>query len=239
MSEPLNSIDYIKIYAGEGIFCHPDVPAVESMIKTIDPSIVVETVFKDTFQPDKWHPSRTLLVLPGGHSSKFEEQLGKQVEKIKAFLKCGGKMLAFCGGAFWACKHRRYNGIYKKSTLDLFQGIVEGPFLEGGDPYRHSIETMRWKDGREISVLYSGGGYFKPITAGGAPYEAIGTLPLTDPSRALSIIKVPYAAGCAILSCGHVAVNSPFVKSGKLKDSLSNCDEERTKLFHDLLREFG
>jgi glutamine amidotransferase-like uncharacterized protein len=80
-----------------------------------------------------------LLVMPGGQSWTFLEELGDEGgEIIRNFVRDGGDYMGFCAGAFYAVSHRK--GGYATGEYGI--GLLNGVAYDGT-----ALKTKPFKDG--------------------------------------------------------------------------------------------
>lgn len=121
---------------------------------------------KETFKDIK------LLIMPGGRSLPFYEQLGASGNNnIRHFVEQGGCYLGLCAGAYYAS----HKTIFAKNLplelllpgeLNFFKESAIGPvFAE--DEFSYNTEKgaqlvdIVWHDGKKESVYFNGGCYFE------------------------------------------------------------------------------
>jgi glutamine amidotransferase-like uncharacterized protein len=180
------------------------------------------------------------IVFPGGHSRFFQRHLGGAGnDKIRKFVRDGGRYLGVCGGAYYAASEMNFTGEELKfcpgvSELSLFQGEAIGslPGLTGGLYFTNEydsasvvrihyiINTGKNPEGcsrREAKLYYHGGPKFLPN--GMQPVEILGQY--VDES--IAAVKVPYGMGCVVLVGIHPELYSGFF----LKDQISEFRGQR------------
>lgn len=109
------------------------------------------------------------FIMPGGASRYVADKLnGAGNAAILRYVADGGRYIGICAGAYYACKTINWkNGeqtIAVKNELALFSGASQGPIAEfctGTDTAR--IVTVETNDGRELPMLYWGGGHFYDV----------------------------------------------------------------------------
>lgn len=119
---------------------------------------------------ENWEENTELIVFPGGADSWYEKNLGKiGCEKIRNFIKSGGKYLGICAGAYFAGNFLEFATgteleIIEKRSLALFKGTTLGPILK---PYSYDNDSGACAakldfSGKEIYAYYNGGCTFIP-----------------------------------------------------------------------------
>ncbi|MDR2337634.1 MAG: hypothetical protein LBE20_03165 [Deltaproteobacteria bacterium] len=193
------------------------------------------------------------IVFPGGHSRFFQQHLGSAGnERIREFVRNGGRYFGICGGAYYAASEIEFTGkeleFPKRSgNLALFQGEAIGslPELTRGlyftDEYDtanvvrigYLLNTSKNTDvnSREVKSYYHGGPKFLPN--GIQPFEILGKY--ADCLEDIAAVKVPYGLGCAVLVGIHPELYSGFF----LKDQISKfLNQQNFELLEHLQRMF-
>lgn len=114
---------------------------------------------------DPWQQDAFMLIIPGGADIPYKRRLeGEGNEKIKEYIRSGGRYLGICAGSYYASgsiSFTRISGgvIAGERELSFFPGTTEGPTLA---PYCHRtnsgsrIAKLQWVAPGESKVsLYS------------------------------------------------------------------------------------
>lgn len=105
------------------------------------------------------------LVMPGGHSSCYEDKIGKLgADKIKNFIANGGIYLGICGGAYYACQSIHFEKKQVSHSLNLISATAKGPLpdLTCGHGYDKTVfatnsVSLQYSDNSLCNMHYSGG----------------------------------------------------------------------------------
>lgn len=159
---------------------------------------------------ENWEKNTELIVFPGGADLGYERNLGIiGCQKIRDFVKNGGKYLGICAGAYFAGSFLEFAKgtkleIIEKRNLALFEGTTLGPILK---PYNYDDESGACAAelnffSKKVYVYYNGGCTFIPNSENSmknvdvmATYVKRNNLP--------AIIRCNLGSGVAILSGVH------------------------------------
>ena len=120
---------------------------------------------------DNWEKTADILVIPGGEDEYYQKDLGEiGCEKIKDFVKNGGKYIGICAGAYFGAKNVEFAKgtdmeVIGKRSLGFFNGTAIGPILK---PYSYEDESgacaakIVLSDSKELYIYYNGGCAFSP-----------------------------------------------------------------------------
>jgi len=192
---------------------------------------------------ENWEETTELIIFPGEADSEYEKNLEKiGCEKIRNFVKSGGKYLGICAGAYFAGNSLEFAKgtkleIIEKRSLTLFNGTTLGPILK---PYSYEDNPGACAAklnflGNEIYVYYNGGGTFIPRTNDSMKnVEIIATY--TEKDNLPAIVKCKIGSGFAILSGVHFETSGEdnYVLYQKINSTKSNLNLELKKLFNFL-----
>ena len=206
-------IRFIQIYNGGGVYGE-SVTKLMRLFRYVKGPWEISEVGEKEVAPEKWPPSQTLFILPGGKAGDYEAHLGKKVGKLRAFVEQGGCFFSVCGGSYFATKYTIYQinpkeVIRKERPLALFDGVAEGPLIPSDSEdisFHHGAVTVRWNRSKERApVLISGGGGFIPSEKGGK-YEVLASYedPLVPKRLTAAVVKSYVGKGEAILSSLHL-----------------------------------
>jgi biotin--protein ligase len=139
----LEGIRRVIIYAGgntKGSVDETGVSLLTELFKRMLPDTSVDQVRAAAFYPKSWDKRTTLLVMPGGRCSAWDEDLGSnKIQDIWNFVHGGGRYYGVCGGAYFASKKSFftlanngvvYRTIERERAVPLFPGVSRGPVLK-------------------------------------------------------------------------------------------------------------
>jgi glutamine amidotransferase-like uncharacterized protein len=113
----------------------------------------------------EWFEYTSMLVIPGGAASPYNEALGSDgMESIREFVKQGGFFLGICAGAYFSAKESEFGGVYKlpqinREHLGLYGGKVKGPIFNN---LAEKTKIQVLCDDSVIREVFSyGGGFFE------------------------------------------------------------------------------
>jgi len=253
MQTPIRNI---LIYNGPGVYGESVTKLMRLFRYVKGPWEIVE-VGENEVLPEKWLPSKTLFILPGGKAGEYDEHLGEQVKKLKRFVKEGGLFFSVCGGSYFASKRTVYQlstreCLEKTRSLGFFKGVAQGPLIPSHTDdisFHHGALQVRWKDTtRKAPVLISGGGAFIP-SEGNSNYEVLVSYddPLIPKTLSAAVVKCYVGKGRAVLSSLHLGyhasdINVPVYEKHfpahnwkQIVSSLEGTEEFRVQCFADLL----
>lgn len=175
----------------------------------------VSTISARTLLDDEGALSRAaLFALPGGADRPYAEKLnGLGNQRIRQFVEAGGRLLAICAGAYYACRRIDFVGadfaVRADRELALFPGTAVGSMPELAGPYR--VQDLRcaaatpvvFGDGEVADLLYWGGCRFVADDgeAGEAVIARYADLPSPDNVAA---VRCQVGRGTAVLVGVHV-----------------------------------
>ena len=246
----------ILIYNGPGVYGE-SVSKLMRLFGYVKGPWEISEVGQQEVCPEKWIPSETLFILPGGKAGEYDEHLGEQIAKLKRFVKEGGFFFSVCGGSYFASKQTIYQlstveCLEKTRALGFFKGVAKGPLIPSHTDdicFHHGALQVRWKEtARKAPVLISGGGAFIP-TEKSRNYEVLVSYddPLVPQELSAAVVKCKVGKGRAILSNLHlgyhasdinVAVYEKFFPAHNWKEIVTNLEgteEFRIQCFADLL----
>jgi glutamine amidotransferase-like uncharacterized protein len=207
----------------------------------------VKAINSDEIRDTDWEKSTAVFIIPGGASVPYGKKLhGIGCQKIRDFVKNGGKYLGICAGSYFGGRRVEFamgtdSEIVVQHELEFFPGTVSGPFLK---PYVVNSNAGACAAKIKVDALntsffsyYNGGGVF--IDAEKLPnIDIIGTY--EDRENLAAIILCNIGRGIAILSSVHFEVE-PEALEQKGDDSIldvaeqiRSTDSTRIKLIEDL-----
>ncbi len=161
-------IDSFLIYDGKGTFGSTS-SKLERLIRKAKGHFSahwdIKKISAFDFQPSKWQPGRTVLVIPGGPSSVLEAEISGRFEELRKFIHQGGAAVMICGASYAAATERTFNNITKQGKMRLFPGKASGPIYPAAKecplPFIHKVAALSCGD-KKIKALLSGGGCYFP-----------------------------------------------------------------------------
>lgn len=226
----------ILIYNDEGV----SKDSVASLLNYFKNSETVKFVSGTELQNAAWMSNTRLLIIPGGRSLPFYENLGSTGNKnIVAFVERGGCYLGFCAGAYYAAKDTVFAiglplELQLSGKLNFFPGRAIGPVF-ADDMFSYASEagarivTINWQDQRTYFVYFNGGCYFENAEN----FKAVTVLARYTENKLPAIIKCNIGRGRAILSGVHPELSFDTVSDDS--KSLLLADESRKKLLLNVL----
>lgn len=199
---------------GKGVY-HGDIETTKQFFTDLGLSCV--SVFAYDFTPQWWDSNTTALFIPGARSSELDAHLQGYIPTIRDYLERGGKLLAVCGGAYWACRHTEYKlnaaaTLRKERSLSLFPGIGLGPLFyreqknSTDDSFTHRVVKLEHRSGLRFPSMISGGGSFVTTTnaADKKNFQLIASyLDQKEPLQN-AIVRCHVGGGRALLSFVHL-----------------------------------
>ncbi len=160
------------------------------------------------------------LVIPGGNDTQYSLKLyGKVIERVREFIKDGGRYFGVGAGARFACSKTVFqetlpDRISGPRELALFRGSAVGSIYEFAGPYDRTTNTaavvnLRMQDNSRANCFYWGGPYFEaaPDTSN---YHVLAYYDLpSDINQA--IIELPFGDGRVILSGCHPEISGEML----------------------------
>jgi len=210
-------IRFIRIYNGGGVYGE-SVTKLRRLFNYVKGPWEISEVGEKEVLPEKWNPSKTLFILPGGKAGEYDQSLQEKVKPLKAFVEQGGCFFSVCGGSYFASKRTVYQIspqelLEKERTLGLFEGTAQGPLIPSDSDdisFHHGALQVRWNKTEEKSpVLISGGGAFIP-NKGGVNHEVLVSYddPLVPKELSAAVVKCYVGQGRAILSSLHLGYHA-------------------------------
>ena len=109
-------------------------------------------IFSKNTLEDVFFDEVDLIAVPGGvgNASTFDSLFQHNADKVKEFVKCGGRYLGICMGAYWAGQH--YLNIL--DSVDAVQYITR-PNTDTRRPHAKAID-INWSGHPERMFFYDG-----------------------------------------------------------------------------------
>jgi glutamine amidotransferase-like uncharacterized protein len=236
----------VYIYQDDGVSQTALLQTMQTLKTVLPPTWMIKTIDAKGVIANTWSKNAALFVMPGGADLAYVEKLeniGNQ--NIKSYVQNGGAYLGLCAGAYYAASRVEFdkNGplaVVGHRALSFFEGKAIGPILA---KYNYQTEssaraakiTLNFKDLKEATLYYNGGGYFE------AAEQFKNTQVLGYYANHLpAIISVKYGKGQAILSGVHFEYDAhlldptdPFL--AKIITQLKASDKKRLLLVRKIL----
>ena len=169
----------VLLYAGSGVSAASRDHALASLRAFLATSYDVQLVSPKSLREEPWTDSCALLVMPGGRDLPYQYDLaGRANERIRDWVKSGGKYLGFCAGAYYAARRVEFElgtalEVVGERELDFFPGVCRGTTFPGfaydseAGAREVVLELDRtvwrnyWSQSPDrVAVWYNGGGSF-------------------------------------------------------------------------------
>ena len=252
----------IYLYCGPGVDPYSLHQLRDTLILAA-PEYALECINSKTLFSKDWESDAALFVMPGGADRYYAQILdGEGNRRIRAFVEQGGSYLGICAGSYYAGASIEFakgdpTEVIEERELALFPGLVRGPnlapFSYGDNTGVRAAKLRKHEQPQEdapVSITYNGGGYF--VDADQMPHirilysyedQPFNTECCHNPKGEAAIIECAAGEGTAILSAVHpeyAPCDLPLDDSqAPLKSELCAHDEERLKLFNELLKRLG
>lgn len=156
----------------------------------------------------------TLLIMPGGESWVYLEDLGAEgAQNIRNYVAAGGSYLGICAGAFYATSHREGGAATGPYGIGLLEGTAyDGTALEAPG-YIEGVMEFLWELGnplvnglgRKVRMLLYGGPAFR-FSEEEAQKKQIEVVLRFSESNDPAMIRFNYGKGRVFLSAPHVEI---------------------------------
>ena len=229
---------------------------IKSLQETVDLSAhVLKRMDARCLLEESWEDETALVVIPGGRDVFYHEALdGRGTDKLRAFVRNGGKYLGICAGAFFACASIEFQKgglleVCAKRSLQFFRGAAIGPAY-GPDKYSYEPEyrlkgavaaKISWNDD-EHRIYFNGGCAFHFNEHDPSVRHLSRYLDL--PQQPLAMVEVPFGKGLALLSGVHPEYSPHYLNpedpyASDLFPLLAQSESSRKLLFKELLERLG
>lgn len=124
------------------------------------PNICIKKVDSHYLKSTAWEKHTIALVMGGGKCSQWDANLGDEgIQKIRNYVRGGGKYIGICAGAYYACAESRFANLApKQRALSFFSGRAIGPLTNSCVAEVAFKLNGIWTNG---SLYYQGGCYFE------------------------------------------------------------------------------
>lgn len=233
----------IHVYNGPGV-ARTSFEALYALSVSIFGKASTSSISPQCIRRGEWVDKTALLIVPGGRDIPYLKALGVQGAKnIHDFVKCGGKYVGVCAGAYFASSSIEFEmgtpyEVYGKRPLGFFQGIAKGTLFEKPFSYEAfdhiSAPSIRIHD--EVIPLFYGGGCF--FEGSSTPHDKV--LGYYQKGGQPAIIETKYGEGKSLLSGVHFEYAPSFLEKMPLStdvvSALIEHDRQRTDLAQNLLK---
>lgn len=243
----------VLIYADQGVDGGALKQLIRSLKQELDPgAYVLQRVDAQMLISKSWEESAALLIIPGGRDIYYHASLdGAGTDKVRRYVKNGGRYLGICAGAYFACQAIEFEKggsleVCAERSLRFFPGVARGPAY---GPNKYSYEDARgveaapvtW-EGENCPIYFNGGCLFDghelhPHVHPISRYSDLAGLPA-------AMLDIPVGRGRAILSGVHIEYQpcylnpaDPYLK--RLIPIFEEAEPKRRQVFRSLLSRLG
>ncbi|GAA5845094.1 hypothetical protein JCM11251_000007 [Rhodosporidiobolus azoricus] len=172
---PLN----VLVYNGSGVSAASRDNTVRALRSFLSHRYDIQLVTPKTLRDEPWTASCALLVFPGGRDLPYLFDLGgKANDRIREWVRNGGRYLGICAGAYYACTSIEFEvgtalEVVGPRELRFFPGVCRGTVFPGfqydSDAGAHEVlltlNRAAWRDHwqqspQDCEIWYNGGGAF-------------------------------------------------------------------------------
>ncbi len=257
--EPKIDLSNTIIYGGAGVSERSKKeipPGLLELFTHSDLKVNTQIVGPDYFDNKAVLFKTSLLIIPGGADKPYVADLkGSRNQAIKEYIMGGGKVLAFCAGAYYLSQKVEFDmggPLEVSGTRELvaFPGIargpVFGPYHYGSDEGGRVVDLEITADLKsslpgafDITRVYFDGGC-EFVDADKFPGVKVLARYSRTHTKSAAIIEVPMGRGKIILCGAHPDItlrSSPLMSSNKesIMHTLERHSEEREWLMKALL----
>ena len=199
----------------------------------------VDNILPENIIDGNWEEGTKMIVIPGGEDEDYHRDLGKTgCQKIREFVKNGGKYIGICAGAYFGAKRVEFAPgtemeVVGERNLAFYEGTAVGPILK---PYSYEDDSgacaaeIVLENTKKLYIYYNGGCAFTP-EPNENNVEVIGRYAEKDNLPA--ILKCKFGKGEAILSGVHF--EKTFSKRTEIQEKLDQTKDALDEFLHDLL----
>lgn len=244
----------VLVYSGPGTTIESVKHCVESLKLHLSPFYAVIPVTETVLLNEPWMFKTSALVIPGGADLPYCKLLnGNGNERIKKFVKLGGKYIGFCAGAYYASKRCEFEvgsplEVTGNRELQFFPGTKQGCAYKGFVYESHQgaratpltvNKSVLSKCSNTVYNYYNGGGVFlNALSHRGVEVLArySESLDIEDDDKA-AVIYCKYGKGDVLLSGTHPEFTASLMRptdshAQHICDTLKDQDiETNRKLF--------
>ena len=158
----------------------------------------------------------SLFAIPGGADRPYADKLnGLGNERIGRYVRSGGRLLAVCAGAYYACRRIDFTGadfaVKSPRELALFPGTAVGSMEDLAAPYRMgdlrcaAATPITFSDEHQADVLYWGGCRFV-ADANESGFDVIARYSAVATPANAAAVRCAVGDGVAVLVGVHAEV---------------------------------
>lgn len=176
----------VLVYSGKGTTAESVKHAIESLRLHLSPHYAVVSVSETALLNDPWMSKTAVLVIPGGADLPYCDVLnGRGNDRIRQFVRNGGKFIGFCAGGYYAASRCEFEvgdpamEVSGSRELRFFPGIARGCVYRGFVYESHqgcraarlAVDVAKFRDVAEtettesVARLVQAGNTSKPATA--------------------------------------------------------------------------
>ncbi|KAI5478128.1 hypothetical protein MNV49_005392 [Pseudohyphozyma bogoriensis] len=207
----------VLVYNGSGVSSASRDYALYSLKSFLSSAYDVQLVSPKSLRTEPWEDSCAALVFPGGRDLPYQYDLaGKGNDRIRQYVKNGGRYLGFCAGAYYASARVEFEvgselEVVGDRELRFFPGVCKGTAFPG---FEYSTEAgarevavqlnrTAWRDHwsqspESVQVWYNGGGYFVEPEEGSTSISVLGRYSQL-PGSPVAGVKCDVGSGTAVL----------------------------------------
>lgn len=202
----------VFLYEGKGAW--------EAGIENLEEFLKDQKLSYETKQPqdlilgDLASKDPTLLIMPGGESWVYLEDLGTEgAQNIRKYVEEGGSYLGICAGAFYATSHREGGVTTGPYGIGLLEGTAyDGTYMEAPG-YKQGVMEFLWELGnplvsglgKSVRMLLYGGPAFR-FSEEEAQKKQIEVVLRFSEGNDPAMIRFHYGKGLVFLSAPHVEI---------------------------------
>lgn len=169
---------------------------------------------RDLIAGDLAKDNPALLIMPGGESWVYLEDLGEEgATQIRDFVFSGGSYLGICAGAFYATSHREGGAATGPYGIGLLEGTAVDPtslewpgFIEGVMAFKWNLDHWLTQGYAEkVKMLLYGGPSFE-FSQAEAQKKKIEVVQRFEINGQPSMIRFQYGKGKVFLAAPHFEV---------------------------------
>jgi biotin--protein ligase len=255
-TEPTINLSTTIIYGGAGVSerSKKEIPAgLKQLLANQELKVDTKIVGPEFFDNKDALLKTSLLIIPGGADKPYVSDLkGARNEAIKEYILGGGKVLAFCAGAYYLSQKVEFDmggPLEVSGTRELVafpgtaRGPVFGPYHYGSDEGGRVVELdiapelkATLEAGFDTTRVYFDGGC-EFVDADNTPGVKVLARYGRTPTKSAAIVEIAMGNGKVILCGAHPDItlrSSPLMSSNK--ESILNTLERHTSEREWLMR---
>jgi glutamine amidotransferase-like uncharacterized protein len=246
----------VLIYADDGAGERSQSEVAASLAEELDSDkLVIDLISGMEVRTSSWEEGTAAVVMPGGADLPYDAKLrGLGNERIRDYVRGGGRYLGFCAGAYYGSAYIEFDKgqpleICGDRELGFFPGTAVGPIYGPGTYDYDSEEGARAarillpEMGSAPIPIYFNGGCAFPEASRMTPVKVLGSyedIPGTPPA----IILCSVGDGYALLSGVHPEFRFATLEAGDSRNEsvvnvLRTVESSRRMVFRYLLDSVG